>query len=99
MVIDRPDDLFGVPGHPDLAAGIAGLEEPGELGPAPVIQAFVGLGESPPGPIQQVVFVAPVAAGLVLDPAADLIEAGVGQLHQVERVRDLGGRASDLRGD
>ena len=34
-------------------------------------------------------FVAAVAEGLVLDPAADLVEGVVAQPHHVERVRDL----------
>ena len=35
--------------------------------------------------------VAAVPKGLVLDSAADLVEGGVGQPHDVERVRDLSG--------
>ena len=34
-------------------------------------------------------FVAAVSQGLVLDPAADLVEGVVGQPHHMERVSDL----------
>ena len=45
VVIDRPDDFFGVPGHADLAARVAGLEQPDELVAAGLVEAFVGSGE------------------------------------------------------
>jgi len=42
-----------------------------------------------PAPIQRIGLAAPVAQGLVLHPPAALVELGVGQLHQVERIGDL----------
>ena len=80
-----------MPGHPDLALGVAGLEEAEQLRVARLVEAFVALGEQPPAPVERVVLVAAVAEGLLLDPAAHVVEAGVGQLDHVERVRDLGG--------
>ncbi len=41
--------------------------------------------------IQRVVLAAPMAEGLVLDPAADLVEAAVGDPHDMERVGDPAG--------
>ena len=78
-----------MPGHADFAAWIAGLEEADELGPAVVVEAFVGLREEPPAPVQRVVLAASVAERVVLHPAPALIHRGVGDLDQMERIRDL----------
>lgn len=80
-----------MPREADLAAGVAAFEESGELGAAVVVEAFAGLGEQSSRSVERVVLVAAVAEGLMLDSAADLVEAGVGQLHQVERIGHLGG--------
>ncbi len=48
------------------------------------------LGQQAPGPVEGVVLAAPVAQGLVLHPPAALVELGVGQLDEVERVGHLG---------
>jgi hypothetical protein len=90
VVIDRADDLLGVPSGAHFAPGIAGIQQAQQLRASTVVEAFVGAGEQPAGPVERIVLVAPVAEGLVLDPAANLIETLVGQLDQVERVRDLG---------
>jgi hypothetical protein len=50
----------------------------------------MGLGQQPPGSIQGVVFAAPMAHRFVLDAASALVELGVGQTDQVERVGHLG---------
>jgi hypothetical protein len=68
-----------------------GGEESEEPGLATLVEALVGLGEQTPGPVERVVLSAPVAEGLVLDPAAALVELRVRQLHEVERVSDEGG--------
>ena len=75
-LVDASDDLFGVPGVFDLAFRVSGSQQPEELGAAPVIEAFVGLGEEAANPIQRVGLPASVAEGLVLDPAAALIQFG-----------------------
>jgi len=54
-LIDRPHDLLGMPRHADLAAGVAGIEQPEEPGAASVVEALVGLGEQPTGPIQRII--------------------------------------------
>ncbi len=47
------------------------------------------LGKQSAGPVERVRLAAPVTEGLVLDPPAALI--GVGELHEMERIGDLGG--------
>ena len=89
MVVDRADDFLGVPGIAHLPAGVASLEQARETHAALVIEAFVSAGKEPAGAVERVVFVAPVSEGLVLDPAADLVESSVRELHQMERVSDL----------
>src|SRR5690606_8419470 len=90
-LVERANYLLGVPGGADLASGIAGVEQAEQLRAATVIESFVDHGEQSPGSVERVVFAAPVAEGLVLDPAADLVEPLVGQRHEVERVCDLAG--------
>src|SRR5690606_2421367 len=82
--VDASDGLLGVPGEADLAAGIAGLEQPDELGVAGVVEAFVALGEQPAGTVERVGAAAPMTERVLLDPAAALIELRVRQLDDVE---------------
>jgi hypothetical protein len=88
-VVDGADDLLGVPGHAHLAVGVAGVEQADEAGVAPIVEAFVRLGQQAAGPTQRVVLSAPVADGVVLHPPAALVELGVGQLHEIKGVGDL----------
>ena len=90
VVIDRADDFLCVPRRADLAARIAGSEQTDELRSSPVVEALVGLSEQSTAPIQRIVLAAQVTHGLVLQPTAALIEAGVGQLHEMKRISDLG---------
>jgi hypothetical protein len=69
-----------VPGGAHLASRVTGVEQAGQPGAAAVVEAFVGAGEQPAGPVERVVLVAPVAEGLLLDSAAALIEALVRQV-------------------
>jgi hypothetical protein len=89
-LVDRPDDLLGVPGHAHVAPRIASVEQAPQLGFAAVVEALVGLGQQPPGPVERVVFAAPVADGLVLHPPPALVEFRVGQPHEMERISHLG---------
>jgi hypothetical protein len=56
-----------------------------------MVEAFVGLGEESPGPVEGIVFAAPVSQSLVLHPASALVELGVGQAYEVERIGHLDG--------
>jgi hypothetical protein len=88
---DLADDLLGVRGHPHLTAGITRFEQAQQPAAATVVEAFVCVGQESPVPVERVGLVAPGPEGLLLDPAAHLVELGVGQLHQGERVGDLHG--------
>src|SRR5205807_4919650 len=66
-----------------------GGEEPEELRATVVVESFVGLGEQASAPIQRIGLAAAMTEGLVLDPAAALVELLVRELHQMERIRDL----------
>lgn len=87
--VDLSDDFFHMPCHAHLALWVTGFEQPEELRPAVVVESFVGLGEQPPGPVKRIGFVTPMAERVVLHPAAALIELGVCQLHDMERISDL----------
>src|SRR5690606_19917042 len=91
VVVDLADDLLGVPRHAHLALGVARLEQPHELLPTAIVEAFVSSGEEPAGPVERVVLAAPMTEGLVLDPSTDLVETLVRELAHMERIRDLGG--------
>ena len=88
-LVDIAEGFFGVPGQPDLSVGVPGRQEALEAFPAGGVEAFLGQGQQLADPIQGVVFAAPVAYGFVLDSAADLVEAVVGQPDHMERIRDL----------
>src|SRR5690606_23730181 len=79
-VVDATHGLLRMPRGAGLAPGIAGVEQSEQLGAALVVEPFVGLGQQPAGPVERIVLAAPVAEGLVLDAAADLVEALVRQL-------------------
>ena len=91
VFVDGADDLFGVPHCLDLAAWITRREQPKELGAAFNVEAFIGTHQQATGPIQRVVFAAAMPKRFVLDSAPAFIEAGVGQLVNVERIGDLAG--------
>ena len=78
-----------MPGHAHLATRVAGFEQPHQLVFAAFVERLVGLGQQASGPVERVVFAAPVTDGLVLHSAAALVELGAGMLHGVERIRDL----------
>lgn len=85
VLVDAADDLLGVPGGADFASGIAGVEQTQQFGAAPVVEAFVGLGQKPPAPIERVVLVAKMAEGLVRHPSAALVERTSLELASVTR--------------
>src|SRR5690606_31224059 len=81
--------LLRVPRHANLALRVAGFEEPEELRLTPFGEAFVSLREEPSRPVERVITMTSVAEDLPLNPAADIIQLRVGELDDVERVRDL----------
>ncbi len=89
--VNLADGLFGVPRGLDLVAGIAGAQQAEELGATGLAEPLISSSEQSPDPIQRIVLAASVAEGLVLDPAAALVQLGVREADHVERVGDLGG--------
>lgn len=59
--------------------------EPGGLLLAEVFDTDL---QRPPDTVERISLAAPVAQGLLLDPAADLVDHGGSQFHAVERVQD-----------
>ena len=49
----------------------------------------MSLGEQPPAPVERIVFVAAMTESVLLGAATHLVESGVRELDDVERVRDL----------
>ena len=90
-VVDRADHLLRVPCHAHLASRVAGFEQASELGVAAFVETFVRLGQESACPVERVVLAAPVTERLVLDPPPALVQLGVGELHEMKRVGDLGG--------
>ena len=89
VVVDGADEFLGMPGGAYVAVGVAGLEQAEQLGAALVLEAFIGLGQKPAGPVEGVGLAAPMPESLVLDPTAALVETLVGQAHHMERIGDL----------
>ena len=88
--VDASDGHLGVQGETDLAAGVAGFEQRDQLGAALVVEAFIGAGEQAAGTIERVGAAVAVSEGVLLHATAALIQLRVRELHQVERVHDLG---------
>jgi hypothetical protein len=66
--------------------------------PAFLVEAFGSHENDPADPVERIGFPAPMAEGVVLDPAADLVDAPVGQGDDVEAVRHQG-RVGDTGGE
>ncbi len=54
-------------------------------------ESFAGHGEAPAGSVERIVLAASMPEGVVLHAASGLVERGVGELDDVERVGDLDG--------
>ena len=78
-----------MPGVADLAVGVACVEQAPQPDAAGVGDVLGRRHQQLARPVEGVVLAAAVPQGLVLDPAADLVEGVVAQSHDVERVRDL----------
>ena len=88
-VIEAAQGFFGVPRQAHLALGIACGEQTTEFGVGTFAETFMSRNEQPSYPIERVVFAATVAQGVVLDPAARLVDAVVAQTDHMKRVSDL----------
>jgi hypothetical protein len=88
--VDGPQQLLALPGSSDLTRGITS----GQPGPQPHPSSageLLGRGQQQlADAVQGILFVAPVAQGGLLGPAADLVDHQVGQADGVEVVHDHG---------
>jgi hypothetical protein len=91
------EQLLGQVGDADLTGGIARRQPCLDAGPARVGQPLVSQEELTADPMERVALAAPVAQGLLLDSAADLVQGAVGQPDGVEVIDDQLGRAAVLR--
>jgi hypothetical protein len=89
VVVYGSHHFLGVPGGAHFSVRVAGVEQAEQAGAVMVVEAFVGLGQQPPAPVERIALTAPMPDRLVLDPPAALIQLGVGQLAHVERVGHL----------
>jgi len=74
------------PGGGDLAVGVTLGQTSAQLIPGPLGEPVVAATGEPPGAVERVVAVPAPSKGVLLDPAADLIEGVEAQLADVERV-------------
>ena len=87
------EELLAEDAGPTLAVGIADIERTKQLVPLAIRQALPAPGHQSSGFEQWILLAAPVAQALLLDPAADVIDHRVAQLHAVKTVhRDCGVR-------
>ena len=85
------EELLAEDAGPTLAVGIADIERTKQLVPLAIRQALPAPGHQPSGFEQWILLAAPVAQALLLDPAADVIDHRVAQLHAMKTVnRDCG---------
>ena len=89
--VELADGLLGVPRGGDLTLGIAGGEQPDQLGVGALVEAFLRHDEQLADAVERIVLVAPMPESLLLHAAADQVQLLASQAHQVERVRDLDG--------
>ncbi len=78
VIIERKDELFGLPGCRDMICGITGAQQTEQFFSSLIAQAFLGLGEQAPGSVERVIFSSSVAEQFILDPPSTLVELGVG---------------------
>lgn len=86
--------LLRYPGGPCFPVGVAGLEEGAHPYEAVFAEAFVGGEQHPSDPLEGVVLAAPMAEGVLLGTAADVVDRLVGEADGVEVVDDQGGLGS-----
>jgi hypothetical protein len=83
-----PQQLLGEVGGADLAGGVAGVEPGLNASPPSLGQPFVSDEQLAADPVQRLTLASPVAEGVLLHPAADLVQGGVAQSHGVEVIDD-----------
>ena len=70
--------LIGLPHGGDIAVGITGPQEAGQLLVSLLVQPLLRLGQQAPAPVEGIRLVTTVTERLVLDSTPALVELGVG---------------------
>jgi hypothetical protein len=86
--VDRPQQFLALPGGRHLAETITGSQSRAQPSLAAASELLGGCQQQLADPVQRVTLAAAVAEGGLLDPSADLVDHGVGQLDGVEVVHD-----------
>ena len=89
--VDVTHRLFGQPGPEQLVVGIAATQPEQHAIVAAFIEALGAGQQELADPVERIDFPAPVSERLVLDPSAHLVDAAVGDAHDMERIRDADG--------
>lgn len=87
-MVDVAELLVALPGQGDFVAVIPGAElsiEPGGLFVGEVFGADL---QGSTDSVERVALAAAVSQGVLLDPAADLVDHGRAELHDMERVQN-----------
>ncbi len=80
------ETLGDLPGDMHLLVGVIGGDRSGEASLLTVSEVFGAGAEDVADAVERVALAAPMPEGLLLDPAADLVERSSAQLDHVERV-------------
>ena len=91
LVIDRAQLLRALPGDLDRHVALVGGEPQLQARALPVGQVFGAGAQDVADPIERVGLAAAVAVDLLLDTAADLVDRGGAELHDVESINDRDG--------
>ena len=89
--VGQAQTLGDGPGEADFFVLEAGVEGGGQAGPLPVGELLRTGSEDVADPVERVVAVTAVSEGVLLDPAADLVDDARAELDDVEGVQDGGG--------
>ena len=91
MDVELSDRLLGLSHGGDMAVRESGCQQSGQPLVILVVQSFLRLGRQAPAPIEGIGLVAAMAHRLLLHAPTTLVELGVCQLHQMERIRHVDG--------
>src|SRR5487761_2488940 len=90
------DCLLRVPRGRHLALRVAGAQQTEELGTTVLLEVLVGHREESSAAIERIGLSSAMSHRLVLRAPAALVELGVGELDEMERICDLGGVGEHL---
>ena len=88
--VDVAHRLFGQPRPEDLVVGVTHAQAEQHPVMAPLVESFVAGEKQLADAVERVVLAASMVQRLVLDTSSHLVEAAVGDAHDVERIGDPG---------